>query len=126
MEFFGKVATLKRFYLVPFTPVYAEWTRLGQSWDQERPSFGTVFLWLLPLLALLLDHPGLVPGVASMSKPATLRQIHQQLANAISDLRKAGLTVPTIPQGRAALSKKGQNVHDHQAAARRRVPSRSW
>jgi hypothetical protein len=44
MELFcAKSPTLKRFYLVPFTPVYAEGTRLGQSWDQERPSFGTAF-----------------------------------------------------------------------------------
>ena len=31
-----------------------------------------------------------------MSKPATLRQIHQQLANAISDLRKAGTPRPPV------------------------------
>jgi hypothetical protein len=33
-----------------------------------------------------------------MSKPDTLRQIHQQLANAIRDLRKTGITVPKIPK----------------------------
>jgi hypothetical protein len=44
MELFcAKSPTLKRFYLVPFTLVYAEGTRLRQSWDQEKPSFRTVF-----------------------------------------------------------------------------------
>jgi hypothetical protein len=54
-----------------------------------------------------------------MSKPATSRQIHSSSANAISDLRKAGISAD-IPQGRAALFEKGQNVHDRQAAARHR------
>jgi hypothetical protein len=104
--------TLKRFYVVPFTPFMPVWDEVGT--EKGRPS-GPLFSWLL-LLALLLDHPGLVPGVASMSEPATLRQIHSSsLTRSATCVRPVSARISR--QGRAALFEKGQNVHDRQAAA---------